>query len=372
MEKVAYQKSRDKHVLPPVNPLNELQLATYIKPQGAYLYDDKNVPQCNCDENDNLSIKFKELNGTEFKPIGCKYSQQRVCAFKEAFETPGEWTKYLADMPHVTETIGIQNQAISAYTNLLTQVYGDRVCVPPVEIVVTIPSDDTEETTVHARFHNTGVMVQNTLTEPNHLQSIINTFCPQQTERIFFHVGVSYMGEMHANFLGLDSKNFFVFEPHGTCAVWYPAVVTALGKLLPQTVVNIHCVWKYGPQLYDDIQEFSWLSCRVKPKHGYGEDGDGGFCVSWSLLFLTVQIARANVFTIKQISGQLRQIFRSGGKNARANLIRQFTYMTGQMIPNSLNKWNRSNMDFIRMVNNTTQCMRLLEHCPETSTCNTM
>ena len=167
----------------------------------------------------------------------------------------------------------------------------------------------------------------------------INTLgCPDQHHRIFLELYVQVSStSLHKNYIFIDRKKHTVslFEPHGSCAEWYPEVVTAVKNMLPREYEtnDVRCVCGInGPQGLGKAYKF------------YPEKEFGGYCAAWSQLFLCLQLANPHIPMEKFMDFQslgldkLRpySTYRSTWENFQfgvLHLMQQFVGMLEQMIP---------------------------------------
>jgi hypothetical protein len=259
--------------------------------------------ECADDNVDNspAKISFRNVSNARFKSVLCEHSQSRIELFKNAFKVRNysldPLIQYLKDIEPTHSVIGLQKYRKDLFIKVIQKVFEEQCMFSSVDGQEPVLRVDT--------FSKTCTWLR---TFP-----AIN----QECKRVFIPLGIGIDNDNnHFAYVYVNNvqKNVYLFEPNGSCVPWYWIVADAVARKLGYSRVEINCLCGINGPQNKSVENI--------------ENIQGGFCVSWSLLFLIVQIANPDVpdffyrdYTLTNDSGTLH------------DLVKKFTSLCEHMIP---------------------------------------
>jgi hypothetical protein len=315
----------------PLREQNEVTLRRFLRAGGAEILGLNPVPEeTEHDSNDvcfvgnckssrrregELVYRMRQVNGDEFLPIGCPGTIARMEEFVLAFSDPKlAWLSYIESLPLSDSLIGLQNFTLTAAFILFAHIFGafgDCLLSDFVHIDLQSNSDP------GIRYINESEQRLYNCKDEGCLAIMLQKKC-NLDRRIIIRLHLTLQGdEGHANLLILDfkRKRFLVVEPNGKCA----------SKFNQLTIERLQMM--LGKDMQEDV---SACFCKVKGPQSYERSHkDGGFCVSWSILFTILQLAQPEE-TPLSLYDQIREVLVPREMN---DLVRRFNTLLELMVP---------------------------------------
>jgi hypothetical protein len=259
-----------------------------------------------------LVYRMRQVRGDGFVDVGCPGTIARIEEFTLAFaDKQMAWRTYLDALPHSQNNAGLQNLAINAAWLLMALVFGAKdECLEGDYALINM----TQTHNLVFYYDISSEII--TCDEEGCLAQILRRKCGSK-KRAIVNLSLYFEQNDHQNLLVVDFEKhtFLVIEPHGSCASKFTPIVTqrlqsALGPAFTQDTLACFCKYEKGPQYYD-------------------ERNGGGYCVSWSLLFLLLQLAQPDE-TAMSIYKNIQKYMST---SELYDLIRKFTTLMELMVP---------------------------------------